>query len=365
MSVIGFQHYPIEQPGSRRLRGNRRHAANSGTQNLNTLIIGQQLAAARSPPAARDLHGRDRHEQQGRRRFHAGKMVDRYRQTDNFGTVYLLPLADDGAGVAATGTIVFTGPATAAGTLPIYIGEEIVNVGVTSGMASTAIATAVGAAINANPYLPVTWRRCPTSTVTLTAKNKGLAGNDIQINIAYGGAPAGKSVPAGVTATITAMAWRDKPGSDHAAAQPGRHAVRLHHLPLQRHHVVERDADFPGPEHRPVVLEPHDLGPVLWCIPGHAGRVHDAAGCAQRPEHVHHAVQRLDHPVLALGGGCWRRGGRQHQSRSGGSDPVCPDPRRRPADCQRFVFSDRQTLLSTGGSTFLSAPTARSALSGW
>ena len=42
-------------------------------------------------------------------------------------------LDDNAAGVAATGTITVTGPATAAGTISLYVGGQLVSVAVASG----------------------------------------------------------------------------------------------------------------------------------------------------------------------------------------------------------------------------------------
>lgn len=110
-------------------------------------------------------------------------------------------LADNGAGVAATGTIVFTAAATAAGTIPFYLGGERVPVGVALGDATTALATNTAAAINANLDLPVT-ASVTSSTVTLTFRHKGVAGNtyDVRANFRQGDV-----LPAGVALTITAM----------------------------------------------------------------------------------------------------------------------------------------------------------------
>lgn len=115
--------------------------------------------------------------------------------------VYLGVLADNAGGVAATGTIVVAGPATAAGTLALYLGGVPVPVGVNSGDASTVIATNIAAAINANPDLPVT-ASVTSSTVTLTFRHKGLAGNTYDVRTNYNATDA---LPAGVTATITAL----------------------------------------------------------------------------------------------------------------------------------------------------------------
>lgn len=115
--------------------------------------------------------------------------------------LWLGVLADNGAGVAATGTILVTAAATGTGTLELYIGGVLVNVGVNAGDATTAIATAIGAAINANPDLLVT-ATVGGSTVTLLFRHKGLTGNayDVRANFRDGDA-----FPAGVALTITAM----------------------------------------------------------------------------------------------------------------------------------------------------------------
>lgn len=111
-------------------------------------------------------------------------------------------LADDGAGVAATGTLTFTGPATAAGTLALYVAGVRVSVGVASGTTAASLASDVAAAINANANLPVTAAvggAGSTHIVTWTAKNKGACGNGINVRVNYRD---GESTPAGVGVTI-------------------------------------------------------------------------------------------------------------------------------------------------------------------
>lgn len=111
-------------------------------------------------------------------------------------------LADNGAGVAATGTIVFTAAATASGTMVFYLGGERVPVGVTSGDATTALATNTAAAINANPDLPVT-ASVSSSTVTITFRHKGTVGNAYDMRHSFN---PGEALPAGVALTITQLA---------------------------------------------------------------------------------------------------------------------------------------------------------------
>lgn len=94
--------------------------------------------------------------------------------------LFVMPVADNGAGVAATATITYTGPASAPGSVYINaLGTEL-TVPVVTADTATAIATAVVAAINANTDLPVTAANA-AGVVTLTARNKGLQGNSLRV----------------------------------------------------------------------------------------------------------------------------------------------------------------------------------------
>lgn len=116
--------------------------------------------------------------------------------------LWAVGLADDAAGVAATGTLVVAGPATAAGVIYLYIAGQRLTVAVAASAAASAIATAVAAAINAMTSLPVT-ASVSTATVTLTCRWKGTTGNAIDVRLNY---YQGERLPAGVTVTITALA---------------------------------------------------------------------------------------------------------------------------------------------------------------
>lgn len=113
-----------------------------------------------------------------------------------------LALDDAGAGVAATGTVTLTGPATAAGTLRLYVGGVRVEVGVAAADTANAVATALAAAVNAKSELPVT-ASANAAVVTLTARNKGEAGNEIDLRLNYW---FGDATPAGLSAALVAMA---------------------------------------------------------------------------------------------------------------------------------------------------------------
>lgn len=143
--------------------------------------------------------------------FGAGSMLERmcarFFDTTPAALLWCMPQAEPGAGNAATGNVVYSGPATSAGTLPIYIAGQIVNVAVSSGMTAAQLATAVAAAISANIFLPVTAAvdGSNTAKVNYTCKWKGTTGNDIKIGHAVGGSLAGEYIPAGISAVVTAM----------------------------------------------------------------------------------------------------------------------------------------------------------------
>lgn len=116
--------------------------------------------------------------------------------------VYGASLDDDGSGVPATGTFTISGTATADGTIVLYIAGKRITVVVLDTEAATAIGDNAVIEINAITDLPVTAANS-TGTVTLTAKNDGEAGNDIDMRINYND---GEVLPAGVSIAVVAMA---------------------------------------------------------------------------------------------------------------------------------------------------------------
>lgn len=166
------------------------------------LIIGQRSAAAPivAGIARRIASIADAEASYGRssmlaEMFRYAKAANRYVDT------WAIALDDAVAGVAATGTLTFTGPATAAGTLALMLAGHVVRVGVTSGMTAAALATAVAAAINADTTLPIT-AAAVDGVVTLTCRWKGLTGNDLDLRVNYYD---GEALPAGITLAIVAM----------------------------------------------------------------------------------------------------------------------------------------------------------------
>src|SRR5262245_37345627 len=90
--------------------------------------------------------------------------------------LYIAPVADPAAGVAAVNTLTITGPATANGTPSLAILDRVYAVGVITGATADGIAAALAAEMQKDADLPYTVTAA-TNVVTLTAKNKGADGN--------------------------------------------------------------------------------------------------------------------------------------------------------------------------------------------
>ncbi|WP_338662628.1 phage tail protein [Pararoseomonas sp. SCSIO 73927] len=181
-------------------------AGNSNTAgSLRTLIIGQKNAAADIAPGVRvPLENVPWIQARAGRGSMLALQAEAYRKRDTTGETHVLPLADNGAGVAATGTITVTAVATAAGTDSLYIAGRRVQYAVAPAMTLPQIAAAIAAAVNAAGDLPVT-AAAAAAVVTLTARHKGEVGNDIQVVRNFLGSAGGEVAPAGLAMTIAAM----------------------------------------------------------------------------------------------------------------------------------------------------------------
>ena len=129
------------------------------------------------------------------------QMVEGYFSNNTSVELWCLPVSDPTSGVAATGSISVTGTATAAGTISLYIYDELVQIGVDENDAAADVATNIAAAINADKDLPVT-AEASESTVSVTAKHKGVIGNDIKVALNLGGDANGEATPAGLTISV-------------------------------------------------------------------------------------------------------------------------------------------------------------------
>jgi phage tail sheath gpL-like len=129
----------------------------------------------------------------------AHMMVVAALKTNPYVNLSVVALDDDPAGVAATGSLVIAGPATANGAISFAIANQPVNIAVNSGDTAGAIAAALVAQIANQPALPVTAAvdAQNPATINITAKNKGLAANSISLVFT--------SQTASVTGAVTSM----------------------------------------------------------------------------------------------------------------------------------------------------------------
>ncbi|MFA7465580.1 MAG: phage tail sheath subtilisin-like domain-containing protein [Syntrophales bacterium] len=146
------------------------------------LIIGQRLAAGTVAEAVPTQVFSDAEAQTY---FGAGSMAHLMARAAIKANPYLdltVVALDDASGTPASGTMTFTGPATSAGALIIYIANAKVEIAIANEDTAAEIAAALVAEIADHPDLPVTAAagEAPnTHVVTFTAKNDGLCGNSI------------------------------------------------------------------------------------------------------------------------------------------------------------------------------------------
>ena len=220
---IGYDTIP--GPGSLRKPGVYSEIDNSqavrGPQSVTyrRLLIGQKLTAG---SAVANTMVRVTSAPQADSLFGAGSMlagmVRAALAIDTYTELQVMPLIDNAAGVAATSTVVFTGLATASGTVELMIAGRRVSVGVISGDTPAAIGAAAAAAITAAFDMPVT-AAAVTGTVTLTSRHKGEAGNSLNARVNY---YAGQALPTGVGVTVTAFtSGAGNPALDTALAALG------------------------------------------------------------------------------------------------------------------------------------------------
>lgn len=180
---------------------------------VRVIMLGPKLAAGTSVPLAIDtVTSPDQAKALYGRGSILAHMCEKFLAANSYTQLDVISMADNAAGVAASSTLTFTGPSTAAGTVSLMIGGRVVQVAVSAGQAASAIATAVAAAISALPDLLVT-AVAAAAVVTLTSKHKGEVGNSIDVRACY---YAGEALPAGVTLAIVAMSG----GTANALLQP-------------------------------------------------------------------------------------------------------------------------------------------------
>ncbi len=179
----------------------------AGTANINykLLLLGQRLTAGSAAAGTPVRVPNDPGQIDGL--FGTGSMLADMGRLAKAAQPWLetwaIPLDENGAGAAATGTVTFTGPATAAGTVNFYIAGKRVQAAVAVSDTAAIIATAMAAAITADTSLPLAAavNGGDDTQVDLTCKWKGETGNDIDLRFNY----YDEELPAGVGETIVPL----------------------------------------------------------------------------------------------------------------------------------------------------------------
>ena len=110
----------------------------------------------------------------------AAIMYEAITRTSGAVEIFWGPLVDNAGGVVATKTLTVAVTTVLAGTVSLYVAGRKITTAVTAGMTNAQIATAIAAAITANLDCSMT-AEATTNVVTLTARNKGLAPQGINI----------------------------------------------------------------------------------------------------------------------------------------------------------------------------------------
>lgn len=192
--TINTPGYFVEFDSSRAMKG-------ASIQPHSVLLVGQMLTsgsgtastvyAVKSGAEALSLFGN---------KSQLAQMVAAYKAQDSLTQVYAIGVAE--GTTAATGSITWTGPATEAGALVLYISGRRVSVSVANGDSAATIETNALAALALETDLTDTVAADAGTGVDFTAVCKGTLGNQIIIGHSQ---LAGERPPAGVTVTVTAM----------------------------------------------------------------------------------------------------------------------------------------------------------------
>jgi phage tail sheath gpL-like len=198
---IQFDNVPstIRKPGIY-TEFNTKMAVNTLPANLyKVIVVGQRLAAgAVAANVAADIFSEEEAAVYFGRGSIAHLAVRAAIEANRYLSLQAIALDDAGAGVAASGTVTITGPATSSGALRLTVDDEAVDIAIASGDTANAIAAALNAQIALQPDLPIT-ATVLAGVITVSAKNKGTLGNAIKLTAMVSGA-------AGVGAAVVAMA---------------------------------------------------------------------------------------------------------------------------------------------------------------
>lgn len=204
--AISFNLIPasIRTPGQYIEVDNSRAVQGTPAQPHVALVIGQRLSTGTVAEAVPALVGSgDAADGYWGVGSMMAEMCRAFKVANPYTELWGCALDDGGAATAGTQTLTFTGAATADGSVVLYIGGVRFSAAISDTDDATAVATAVTSAITGS----VNYARLPMTAasalgvVTLTARNLGTLGNDIDVRVNYN---QGEQLPAGVSVAIAA-----------------------------------------------------------------------------------------------------------------------------------------------------------------
>jgi len=133
-------------------------------------------------------------------------MVAAALDNNSINELTVIPVADNGAGVAATGSIEVDTAAGAAGTYYLWVAGVRYSIATTAAQTSGQLATAIAAAIEADTTSPISAAVDGSNAdlVNFTCDHKGIWGNYLDIRSGYYADE--KALPGDLAVTITAFA---------------------------------------------------------------------------------------------------------------------------------------------------------------
>ncbi len=166
------------------------------------LIVGQKLAAGSltTGTLVEITRADEAYAYFGEGSIGAEQVVAFRKKANKTTPLYALALADAAGAAAATGTITFAGAISVASTIYFKIGGRRFKFTALATDTPTQMATKLAAAINGDTRALVT-ATSALGVVTVTARNAGACGNEIDIRVDRKVAP----LPTGLTATVVAM----------------------------------------------------------------------------------------------------------------------------------------------------------------
>lgn len=201
--AISFNEVPqgILVPGAYIEVDNSQAMQGASLMDYTALICAQKLEGGTAEPLkAYSVTSAERAAELFGRGSQAHLMARAFLENNSYTNLHMISVEDGEELTKATGTISVEGTATLGAPICLYIAGQKVSVPCATGTEAAALATAMAAAVNAEADLPVTAQASDT-TVTLTARNGGTLGNDIDIRPAY----YNETMPEGIKLTITAM----------------------------------------------------------------------------------------------------------------------------------------------------------------